>query len=113
MNFSNYIFAFRRLEALTILLNCSNNFVGIDDGFRFIEFIRVIGSCYITILRGLLPKAMFNDGVLNDDDIKKLNKIYQQLPNFKQVIKQALILGHCILTIGDIRSAYINILHVS
>ncbi|CAF4917788.1 unnamed protein product, partial [Rotaria socialis] len=61
----------------------------------------------------LLPKTMFNDEEFNDDDLKKLNKISQQLPNFKQVIKQALILGHDILSIGDIRSAYVNILHVS
>ncbi|CAF3650417.1 unnamed protein product [Rotaria socialis] len=111
MNFSNYIFAFRRLEALTTVLNCSQQFVGIDDGERFCEFIRLIGACYITILRGLLPKTMFNDEEFNDDDLKKLNKISQQLPNFKQVIKQALILSHDILSIGDIRSAYVNILH--
>ncbi|CAF1173248.1 unnamed protein product [Rotaria sordida] len=110
MNFSHYIFAFRRLEALTIVLNSSHYFIGIDDGNRIDEILRVIGACYVTILRGLLPKSMFNNEELNDDDMKKLNKISQQLPNFKQVIKQALILGHILLSIGDPRSAYTNVL---
>lgn len=113
MNFSHYIFAFRRLEALTILLNSCHNFVGIDDGYRFGQIIRVIGACYVTTLRGLLPKSLLDNEDVNDDDMKKLNKISQQLPNFKQVLKQALILGHAILSIGNIQSAYTNILQVS
>ncbi len=112
MNFTHYITAFRRLEALTILLDCSNNFVGIDDGDRFVEIIRVIGACYVSILSGLLPKPMLDNGILTNDDIKKLNKISQQLPNFIEVIHRALILGRMFLSIGFIPSAYTKILQV-
>jgi len=112
MSFSHYITAFRRLEALTIVLDVTNNFPGIDDGERFYEIIRVIGACYVTILRDLLPKSMFNNEELNDDEMRKLNKISHQLPNFKEILKRALIIGHMLLTMGDECSGYTNILQV-
>jgi len=110
MNFSNYILAFRRLEALTIVLDCCDNFTNIDDGDRFDEIIRVIGACYVSTLCFLLPKAMFNNGELTDDDMRKLEKISHQLPNFKDVLKRALIIGRMLVSIGDIQSGYTNIL---
>ena len=55
----NYILAFRRLEALTILLDYTDEISGIDDGDRFYDIMRVIGACYVTIFRGLLPQIMF------------------------------------------------------
>ena len=112
MNHSNYILAFRRLEALTIVLDYCNNFAGIDDGNRFYEILRLIGACYVTILYGLLPKSMFDTKELNDEDMRSLNKISQQLPNFKDIIKRGLILGHMLLTIGNIPTGYTNILQV-
>jgi len=113
MNFSHYILTFRRLEALTIVLDCTDNFSSMDDGARFVEIIRVIGACYVTILRDLLPKSMFNNEELNNEEMRKLNKISHQLPNFKEVIKRALIIGHMYLTIGDTFSGYTNILQVN
>jgi hypothetical protein len=109
----NYLLGFRRLEALTILLDYTDGISGIDDGGRFYDIIRVIGACYVTILRGLLPKIMF-EKIENIDEIlvKKLKKISQQLPNFKQVLEQALIIGHMFLTIADVCSAYTKILQV-
>jgi len=109
----NYILAFRRLEALTLVLNYTDEISGIDDGDRFYDIMRVIGACYVTVLRGLLPQIMFKkieniDGNL----VKKLNKISKQIPNFKQVLEQALIVGHMFLTIADVCSAYTNILQV-
>ena len=114
LNFHHCILAFRRLEALTIVLDNAHCFVSIDDVSRFHEIIRVIGACYVTILRSLLPKAMLIDNEeLNNDDMEKLHKISQQLPNFKQVLKRALIFGHIILSTGSILSAYTNILQVN
>jgi hypothetical protein len=112
MTHANYILAFRRLEALTILLDCGNNFVGMDDGDRYDQILRVIGACYVTILSGLLPKSMFDNKELNNDDLKNLNKISQQIPNFKDVIKRALIIGRMFLTIGNVPTGYTNILQV-
>jgi hypothetical protein len=111
----NYILAFRRLEALTIILDYANAFCGIDDGDRYFQIIRVIGACYVTILQGLLPKPMFiqlNNEELSYDDMKKLIKISHQIPNFKGVLKQALIVGHMCLSIGQICSGYTKILQV-
>jgi hypothetical protein len=113
MSFAHYITAFRRLEALIIVLDCSDNFPGMDDGERFVEILRVIGACYVTILRDLLPKSMFNNEELTKDEMKILNKISHQLPNFKEVIERALTLGYMHLTIGDTFSAFTNILQVS
>jgi hypothetical protein len=109
----NYILAFRRLEALTILLDYTDGISGIDDGDRFYDIMRVIGACYVTILQGLLPKIMF-EKIENIDEnlVKKLKKISQQLPNFKQVLEQALIVGYMFLTIADVCSAYTQILQV-
>ncbi|CAF1434946.1 unnamed protein product [Adineta ricciae] len=112
MNSANCITAFRRLEALTIVLKEADNFVGMDDGDRFVAILRVIGACYVTILGTLLPKSLFHNGsVENEDDIKKLTKLAQQLPNFKEVLKQALIRARLYLQIGDARTAYINVLY--
>jgi hypothetical protein len=109
----NYILGFRRLEVLTILLDYTDGISGIDDGDRFYDIMRVIGACYVTILRGLLPKIMF-DKIENIDEnlIKKLNKISKQLPNLKQVLEQALIIGYNFLTIADVCSAYTKILQI-
>ena len=109
----NYVLGFRRLEALTILLDYTNGISGIDDGERFGNMIRVIGACYVTILHGLLPRTMFKKlDKIDDNLIKTLNKIAKQIPNFKQVLERALIIGHMFVTIGDICSAYTNILQV-
>ena len=114
LNFSHCILAFRRLEALTIVLDNTHYFVSIDDVNRFHEIIRVIGACYVTILRSLLPTAILIDNEeLNSNDMKKLHKISQQLPNFKQVLKRVLMFGHIILSIGSMSSAYTNILQVN
>lgn len=112
MSFAHYITSFRRLEALTIILDCTHNLPGMDDGERFTEIIRVIGACYITILRDLLPKSLFNNEELNNDEKKKLIKISHQLPNFKEIIQRALIIGQMYLSIGDTFSGYTNILQV-
>jgi len=112
MSFAHYITSFRRLEALTILLDCTDNFSGIDDGERFIDIVRVIGACYITILRDLLPKSLFINEELTKDEKKKLIKISHQLPNFKEIIKRALIIGQTYLNISDVFSGYTNILQV-
>jgi hypothetical protein len=109
----NYILAFRRLEALTILLDYTDGISGIDDGDRFYDIMRVIGACYVTILRGLLPKFMFGKiGKVNEDFVKKLKKISKQIPNFKQVLERALTIGHMFVTIADVCTAYTNILQV-
>lgn len=109
----NYVLGFRRLEALTNLLEYATDISGIDDGERYGEMIRVIGACYITILRGLLPKEMFTKiETFNENLVKKLNKISKQIPNFKYVLEQALIIGHLFQTIGDVCSAYTKILQV-
>jgi hypothetical protein len=113
MSFAHYITTFRRLEALTVILDCTDNFPGIDDGERFTDLVGVIGACYITILRDLLPKSMFNNEELTKDEMKKLFKISHQLPNFKEIIKRALIIGYRYLTIGDEFSGYTNILQVN
>jgi hypothetical protein len=109
----NYILGFRRLEVLTILLDYADGISGIDDGDRFYDIMRVIGACYVTILRGLLPKIMF-EKVENIDEnlIKKLKQISKKIPNFKQVLEQALIVGYMFLTIADVCSAYTKILQV-
>ncbi|CAF3668383.1 unnamed protein product [Rotaria sordida] len=109
----NYVLGFRRLETLTILLDYTDGISGIDDGDRFYAIMRVIGSCYITILRGLLPDIMFKKiETIDENLIKKLNKISKQIPNFKYVLEQALIIGHMFLTIADVCSAYTNILQI-
>ncbi|CAF3907382.1 unnamed protein product [Rotaria sp. Silwood1] len=110
----NYILGFRRLETLTYLLDYTDSISGIDDGDRFYSIIRVIGACYITILHGLLPNIMFKKLDTIDDKIliKKLNKILKQIPNFKQVLEQAIIIGYLFLTIADVCSAYTNILQI-
>ena len=109
----NYILGFRRLEALTILLNYTDGISGIDDGDRFYDIMRVIGACYVTILRGLLPKAMFEQMTTVDDNlVKRLRSLARQIPNFKHVLEQALIIGHGFLSIADVCSAYTKILQV-
>jgi hypothetical protein len=112
MSFTHYITTFRRLEALLIVVDCANNLPMMDDGGRFEEIVRVIGACCVTILHDLLPKSMFNNEELNEDEMRKLIKISHQLPNFKDVIKRAIILGHSLLTIGDTFSSFTNILHI-
>lgn len=112
MSFAHYITSFRRLEALTILLDCTDNFPGMDDGERFGDIVRVIGACYITILRDLLPRSLFINNELTKDEMKKLIKISHQLPNFKEIIKRALMIGQTYQTIGDVLSGYTNILQV-
>lgn len=109
----NYILAFRRLEALTILLDYTDEFSNIDDGDRFDAIMRVVAACYITILHGLLPAIMF-DHVKTVDDIlvKKLKKLSQQIPNFQQVLEQSILIGHQFLTIGDVYSGYTKILGI-
>jgi len=75
----------------------------------------VIGACYVTILQGLLPKIMFKkfDEKKSDEElIKKLQKISKQIPNFKQVLEQAIIIGYMFLTIADVCSTYTNILQI-
>lgn len=109
----NYILGFRRLEALTILLEYANSIGGIDDGDRFYDIMRVIGALYVTILGGLLPKVMFEKITTIDENlVKRLRSLARQIPNFKQVLEQALIIGHLFLTIGDVCSAYTQILQV-
>ena len=113
LNSTHQITAFRRLEALTIVLEHSDNFPGIDDGPRFCALLRVIGACYVSILVSSLPKSLFHGASLDDEETRKLHKVAQQLPNFKEVIKRALIRGHMYLQIGSVPTAYINVLHVS
>ena len=108
---SHLITTFRRVEALTIVLDVTDSFPMMDDGERFQEFVRLIGSCYVTVLRDLLPKSMFNDQSLTVDEQKKLKQIAHQLPNFHEVLQRALIMGRQYLTIGDEFSGYTNILH--
>lgn len=109
----NYILGFRRLEALTILLEYTDGISGIDDGDRFYDIMRVIGACYVTILRGLLPKEMFEPLTTIDENLmKKLRRLARQIPNFKHVLEHALIIGHLFLTIADVCSAYTKILQV-
>lgn len=109
----NYILGFRRLEALTILLEYTDGMSGIDDGDRFNDIMRVIGACYVTILRGLLPNEMFEPITTRDGNLMiKLRRLARQIPNFKQVLEQALIIGHLLVTIGDVCSAYTKILQV-
>ena len=110
----NYVLAFRRLEALTILLEHADSLSGIDDGERFYAFMRVVGACYVTILRGLLPKEMFQILTQVDRDLqKKLEKIEKKLPNFAQVLEKAIVIGDMYLHIGDTFSSYTNVLRVS
>ncbi|UJR31844.1 hypothetical protein I4U23_019320 [Adineta vaga] len=92
----NYILGFRRLEALTLLLDYTNEISGIDDGERFNQIMRVIGACYVTILRGLLPQVMFQK-IENIDRnlVRKLASISKEIPNFKQVLERALMLVIC------------------
>ena len=52
----DYVLAFRRLEALTILLEHANGFSIIDDGELFYQFMRLVGACYVTILRASCRK---------------------------------------------------------
>ncbi len=113
MSFSHYITTFRRLEALLIVVDCADNFPMMDDGGRFEEIVRVIGAGCVTILHDLLPKSMFNNEELKEEEMRKLIRISHQLSNFKDVIKRAIILGHSLLTIGDTFSSFTNILHVS
>jgi hypothetical protein len=109
----NYILGFRRLEALAILLDYTDGISGIDDGERFGNIIRVIGACYVTTLRGLLPQAMFKKLEKIDQNlVKQLKRISKQIPNFKQVLERSLIVGHMFQTIGNVCSAYTNILQV-
>lgn len=110
----NYVLGFRRLEALTYLLNQTDSIAGIDDGERFDAMLRLIGACYVTILRGLLPTEMFEKKPKeNVELVEKLKKIEKKIPNFKQVLEQAMIIGRNYLTIGDICSAYTAIINVS
>jgi hypothetical protein len=44
--------------------------------------------------------------------IKKLKQISKKIPNFKQVLEQALCVGYIFLTIADVCSAYTKILQV-
>ena len=80
--------------------------------------MRVIGACYASIFRGLLPKSMFakyykaGEQALTNSEIKRLQKINQQLPNLKQVLGQALIVGYNFLSMADICSAYTKFLSV-
>lgn len=117
MNLTRAIFAFRRLEALTLLLDYASAYVGIDDGVRFTQMIRVIGACHVTILRQLLPKSMFTslDGqrLNDDDDLARLKKIAERILNFREVLEQALTLGHRLFSIGGgVSSAYTHMLQV-
>ncbi|CAF1536487.1 unnamed protein product [Adineta ricciae] len=107
----NYVLGFRRLEVLTLLLVYTDGISGIDDGDRFYAIMRVIGACYVTILRGLLPQAMF-EKIQNIDRnvVKRLATISKQIPNFKQVLEQALTTGHMLVTIGDLCSTYTKVL---
>ena len=109
----NYILGFRRLEALTIVLDHADSISSIDDGDQFYDIMRVIGACNVTILRGLLPKTMFRK--LNKTDAaleKAAKKIAKRLPNFKQVLEQAMIVGHSFLSIADVCSIYTSVIQV-
>ncbi|CAF0877272.1 unnamed protein product [Adineta ricciae] len=107
----NYVLGFRRLEVLTLLLVYTDGISGIDDGERFSAIMRIIGACYVTILRGLLPQAMFEKNQNIDRNVvKRLATISKQIPNFKQVLEQALTIGHMLVTIGDLCSTYTKVL---
>ena len=109
----NYTLGFRRLEALTILLDNAEGISGIDDGDRFYELMRVVGACYVTILRGLLPKAMFQKLDKTDAALEKaLKKIAKHLPNFKQALEEALIVGHGFLSLANVCSIYTSVIQV-
>lgn len=109
----NYVLAFRRLETLTILLEYADEYPNVDDGERVYGIQRVIAACYVTILRGLLPTIMFEkldkfDEIL----VKKLKRVSRQIPNFKQVLELALLLGYQYVTTADLFSAYTKVLQV-
>jgi len=109
----NYILAYRRLEALTILLDYTDEFTNIDDCDRFYAIMRVVAACYITILHGLLPNIMFNPlDTIDDILVKKLKKLSQQIPNFQQVLEQSILIGYRYLTIGNVYSGYTKILQI-
>lgn len=107
---THLITTFRRIEALTILLDVADSFPMMDDGQRFTEFVRLIGSCYVTVLRELLPRSMFTNQQLTSDELKKLKQIAHQLPNFHEVLQRALITGKEYLSIGDEFSGYTHVL---
>lgn len=110
----NYVHAFRRLEGLTILLDHTDGISGIDDGDRFMEFMRVIAACYVTILRGLVPKELFHPSIKIDDNLKKkLKKLARKIPNFAWTLEKAMIIGDMYLHIGNTYSVYTNVMRVS
>lgn len=107
---------FRRWEAVILLLDEASNFIGIDDGDRFDKMVRLVGACSVTVLRHLLPKSMFNpmgDELLTDEDMDRFEKISERLLNFQEVLEKALRIGHVLINIGTIPSAFTNILQVN
>lgn len=109
----NYVLAFRRIEALTLVLDNADGMTNIDDGERYLQMIRVVGACYVTVLRGLFPQAMFTPiDKIDRNLVKKLTSISRQLPNLKAVLEEALTVGHLLITIGDVCSAYTKMLQV-
>ena len=107
---------FRRWEAFVLLLDEASSFIGIDDGDRFGQMVRLVGACSVTVLRHLLPKSMFNpigDELLNEEDMDRLEKISERLLNFQEVLEKALRIGHVLINIRTIPSAFTNILQVN
>jgi len=49
---------------------------------------------------------------IDENLVKKLTKISKQIPNFKQVLEQAIVVGYNYLTIADVCSAYTKILQI-
>ncbi|CAF0786459.1 unnamed protein product [Didymodactylos carnosus] len=112
----NYVNAFRRIEALNIVLDYADDMPSIDDGDRFQQFMRVIGACYVTICQNLLPKPMLTlqkkDEALKKSMEKSLKKILSQIPNFKFVLERAIKIGYPMSTVGDTSTVYTKILSI-
>lgn len=113
LNGTHQLTAFRRLEALTIVLEHADNLPGIDDGERFVALTRVIGACYVSILASISPKSLFHGNFSDADEMRQLRKFAHQLPNFKQVIQRALIRAYYYANMGGPQTAYISVLKVS
>ena len=111
LTFPRAIYAFRRWEALILLLvEDLFAWTSIDDGQRISDIIRVIGACSVTILRQLFPPAFFQP--IETFDREQLKKISDRLLNFKSILEQAIHLGHQLGEIRGYSSAFTHILQV-
>lgn len=111
ITFARTIYAFRRWEALIILVHKSLAWTRIDHGQRLLDIVRLIDACSVAIVRKVFPQAFF-ERFQEEIHSKQLKKIFDRLINLKTIFECAVSLGDQLSKIVDYSSEFIRLLEI-